>query len=1117
MSEAPDAEDTAGSRPESPYLGLVPYDEGDASYFFGRSTEVAIVAANLRSTRLTILYGPSGVGKSSLLMAGAVHSLREEARAAASTPERPFGICVYRSWRDDPAQGVQEAARVALQESAGAEPLPPPAATLAETLRVWTAQTGTLLVVFDQFEEYFQYQPNEGNEERLTGFADELAAIVNDPTLPVNVLLSLREDAWPKLDHFEGHVPALFANYLRVDHLDLDAAREAIEGPIAVWNRSRSGGEEPYEIEPALVEAVLVATAGGGLPLSGERDSSAVETTGDRIEAPFLQLVLDRLWRDTTAAGERRLTRARLEALGGAARIVENHLQHALSRLTTAEQNAASDCFRFLVSKSKTKIAHTVSDLAEWTQQPETEVTAVLDKLCTGEGGRILRVNAPAQEGGSASYELFHDILAEPILAWRRDHEVERSRRAARRRVARIGGVLLSLVAVFAGLGIWALVQQHAAKRAEASATSLFLAGSAEKQLSGSLDASLLLSLEAYRKSRTPQSTSSMLSALEAARRSGAEAILRTHQGSVSDVAFSRGGETLATAGQDGTVLLWDARTHKKLGPPLRGQSPVSGVAFSPDGHTLASADDDGTFLWDVRTHSRRRDQPLKSHQGRISGVAFSPDGRMLASADYKGTVRVWDVTTPNRSPISLQARQVHVLGVTFSPDGRTLASAGQDGTTRLWDIRTSTQVGRPVNGRQGPVDAVAFSPDGQKLATAGSDGTVMLWDVRPPHTLLATLDGHQSDLTGVAFRDGHTLATAGREGTVLLWDTRTPKKPVATLSGKQRIVRGIAFSPNGNTLASAGSDGTVRLWDTRRPKSGGQPSNGFPGEFYGIAFSPNGRMLATAGDDGAVRLWDTSTRTQLGQLPSSNQGAAFAVAFSPDGRTLATAGEDGKVWLWDASTRDPLAGNPFDATSGGPVHGVAFSQDGQTLATAGGDGKVRLWDATTRDPLAGNPLNATKNEPVYGVAFSPNGQTLASAGQDGKVLFWDTATHVELGRLNVSEGPVYGVAFSRDGGAVATAGGDGKVRLWDTSTRTPLGQPLDTDQDGAYAVAFSPDGHTLGATGYGGPALLWEGILWRDFADLKVLVCDLVVGNLTRAEWDALAPGLAYSTTCPS
>ena len=66
------------SRPESPYVGLVPYSEADAKFFFGRSVEAAIVAANLRASRLTILYGPSGVGKSSLLMAGVVERLTQE-------------------------------------------------------------------------------------------------------------------------------------------------------------------------------------------------------------------------------------------------------------------------------------------------------------------------------------------------------------------------------------------------------------------------------------------------------------------------------------------------------------------------------------------------------------------------------------------------------------------------------------------------------------------------------------------------------------------------------------------------------------------------------------------------------------------------------------------------------------------------------------------------------------------------------------------------------------------------------------------------------------------------------------------------------------------------------
>ena len=61
---------------ECPYAGLMPFTEEQAEFFFGREAEREIITANLMASRLTLLYGPSGVGKSSVLNAGVAHDLR---------------------------------------------------------------------------------------------------------------------------------------------------------------------------------------------------------------------------------------------------------------------------------------------------------------------------------------------------------------------------------------------------------------------------------------------------------------------------------------------------------------------------------------------------------------------------------------------------------------------------------------------------------------------------------------------------------------------------------------------------------------------------------------------------------------------------------------------------------------------------------------------------------------------------------------------------------------------------------------------------------------------------------------------------------------------------------
>ena len=174
----------------SPFVGLEPYDESDAEFFFGRERQQRIISANLRSSRLTLLYGASGVGKSSVLRAGVVHDLRRRlARQAplARTPpddERaPYAVTYFDAWREPrPFDRLMQAVHadiVAVSRHPGVEPWEP-GATPATAIKGWTQRVGVILVVLDQFEEYFLYHDPE---PWAATFEVEFARLVNDPEL----------------------------------------------------------------------------------------------------------------------------------------------------------------------------------------------------------------------------------------------------------------------------------------------------------------------------------------------------------------------------------------------------------------------------------------------------------------------------------------------------------------------------------------------------------------------------------------------------------------------------------------------------------------------------------------------------------------------------------------------------------------------------------------------------------------------------------------------------------------------------------------------------------------------------------------------------------------------
>ena len=398
--------------PDGPYKGLARFDDSelDERFFFGRDRETELVASNLVASRLTVLYGPSGVGKSSLLRAGVVRRLRALVPAGGDASEGDGALpVVVDLWRDDPLAAIAAAAGAAVPESPH---------ELADVLAERSAEVGgEIYLVLDQMEEYFVYH----GRDRGGPLREALAEILTRPTLRVHVLLGIRDDALAELDAFKGRVPGLFGNVLRLDHLDVDDARAAIVEPLAEFEAI--GGPQ-IVAEPALVAAVVDQVASGRIErrLAG-RGIVAGRGRRGRVEAPYLQLVMERLWEVERDRGSSVLRAETLAELGGAGRIVQQHLERALASLDEPERELVARLFHQLVTPSGTKIAHAVGDLSRYAGESPERLEDVLHTLSSE---RVVRA-LPGRNGGGARYEIYHDVLAGAVLDWGARHEAERA------------------------------------------------------------------------------------------------------------------------------------------------------------------------------------------------------------------------------------------------------------------------------------------------------------------------------------------------------------------------------------------------------------------------------------------------------------------------------------------------------------------------------------------------------------------------------------------------------------------------------------------------------------------------------------------------------------------
>jgi WD40 repeat protein/DNA-binding SARP family transcriptional activator len=1142
-----------------PFKGLVSFDVVDAPYFFGRERLVGELVARLVGAPLLGVVGASGSGKSSAVRAGLLPAL-----AAGVLPGSEDRWQIVMRPGEHPRRGLHDAMH-ANRDAPG------------------------LLLFVDQFEETFTACRDQGER---AAFIAELTALAADRDGRCVVVLAIRSDFYGRCATYPALSSLLAANHVLVGPMRREELGDAIKGPTA---------RASLRIEPALVHALIadVADEPGALPLLSTallelwqrrdrrclRHAAYLQTGGVRgavarlAEDAFAQLngaqqtvarsVLLRLVQETEPATvERRrvsLTELDIQEDGDAA--------HVIALLTDR---------RLLTISSQTiEVAHEAL-LREWPRLRDWIEEA-------REGLRIhRRLTVAAQEWQRLSHDdetLYRGVRLTEAREWASAHGEHLSRlereflaasqatelsqlEAAKRRTHRLRVLatgLATLAVLIAAIAVWALDQRAQAQRERVAtqrqalvARSLALTSSASALFHTRPDISLLLGLEAYRTSPRVEARSSLLAGLIAARDHGVRAMLHGHTSSVERMAFSPDGRTLASTSTD-TIRLWDPRTHKQLGMPLRGHTaPIISVAFSTDGRTLTSASLDHTIrVWDIRTHKQLRAPLTVQRSGRIE---LSPDGR-TASVSYAKTIRVWDVRTHKQLGAPLSHTDV-VLAVAFSPDGRTLASASFAKTIRLWDLRAHKPLGPPLSGHTDYVYAVAFTADGRTLASASADNTIRLWDLRTHKQFGTPLPSRTHNAACIAFSpDGHMLASSF-DKKIALRDLRTHKALGPPLTGHTRAVNSVAFSPDGHTLASASADNTIRLWDVRTHKRMDRALAHDKAFVESATFSPDASILATFEQHGTsralrlrdglsdkplgpplsatrhatrhafnlgltfsadshrlattsgrlIRVWDISTHKQLGPPLTSHGTWYIDVALSPDGRTLASANDEG-IRLWELRTHKQI-GPPMIDHSAPKPRSLAFSPDGRTLAITNAS-TIHLWDVPTHR-LRAQPLRGHTSS-VYSVAFSPDGRTLASTSEDKTLRLWDVRTDKQLGGPLSADPDIFrSVAFSPDGRTLASTSQDGTLRLWDTHTHKQLGIPLSTPTPESVAVAFRPDGRTLLSVSPDATIQSWNDLLWRTHAELQTKVCNLVANGLSNNEWVQYAAGTPYRNSCP-